>query len=445
MEGNAWEQTLRDIAFCTLLILVVRIIIYMGCHPRIAVLKQTILESVDDIFHFVFVFGIIYIVFAFAAYWVLGAEPTNSEFSTLTNTCWTQMRMLCGDFPFTRHPTVLNAIYMITFIIVVFIMALNFLLAVIVGAFDRVKEAVEICLVEDNVFVDAWYSFIYFYHRFTKGLPSRRNVSLALALGEGDEKMTEEKLWELVHPQTGERIFKTMEHVKLFSSFYQIAVPEEEVAGGMLLHSVEQRRLNELAEVTRLGYGEVNPGLSSRGSILPAMQQLGGIASGSMQQLGGMMGGMAKDAMGGMGGIIGMKKGASAPHSPTPDNGPTPDNRTTPDNGNSVDDAARKREEERKKFLKQKVLGQFKGKAAAATEEKTDPAPANGDLKRLEARVDELAKEQKAAQRALEEKLDKLTDLLRGALCAQVGSSVVRPEPDVVTSSDTPTERTLCS
>ena len=67
------------------------------------------------------------------------------------------------------------------------------------------------------------------------------------------------------------------------------------------------------------------------------------------------MGGMAKDAMGGMGGIIGMKKGASAPHSPTPDNGPTPDNRTTPDNGNSVDDAARKREEERKKFLKQKV------------------------------------------------------------------------------------------
>ena len=89
------------------------------------------------------------------------------------------MRMLCGDFPFTRHPTVLNAIYMITFIIVVFIMALNFLLAVIVGAFDRVKEEVEICLVEDNVFVDAWYSFIYFYHRFTKGLPSRRNVSLA--------------------------------------------------------------------------------------------------------------------------------------------------------------------------------------------------------------------------------------------------------------------------
>ena len=123
----------------------------------------------------------------------------------------------------------------------------------------------------------------------------------------------------------------------------------------------------------------------------------------------------------------------------------------------------------------------------------------------LQARVDELAKEQKAAQRALEEKLDKLTDLLRGALCAQarsgefhgiggaqqslykashlaltpddaahgsenrlhgragggrvpetvpalrqlrsveVGSSVVRPEPDVVTSSDTPTERTLCS
>jgi hypothetical protein len=62
-EGQQRELFLRQCAFFTLFFMLVRVVIYMNCHPRIAVLYGTIVNSLDDLFHFSIVFMVIFLCF----------------------------------------------------------------------------------------------------------------------------------------------------------------------------------------------------------------------------------------------------------------------------------------------------------------------------------------------------------------------------------------------
>ena len=71
---------------------------------------------------------------------------------------------------------------MASFAAIVFILMVNsFFLAVIVEAYDSVKEATQTSVVESNVFNDVFQTFFYYVRELEYGWPDREAVAIALA------------------------------------------------------------------------------------------------------------------------------------------------------------------------------------------------------------------------------------------------------------------------
>merc|ERR1719506_1530682 len=159
------------LSYFMLFFMLLRVIIYLNCHPRIAVLYGTVMACLDDLMHFFIIAVIIYAVFPYSAYWMIGAE--NSKFETLGSAYWSQFEMIIGEFPFNENEASnFEMFYMAAYAIVVFILLINsFLLAVVVGAYENVKDAIENCLVEQNVVKDVIYAFAYFPFKVKHGWP----------------------------------------------------------------------------------------------------------------------------------------------------------------------------------------------------------------------------------------------------------------------------------
>merc|ERR1719515_274051 len=131
------ETSLRSYSYFMLFFMLLRVIIYMNCHPRIAVLYGTIMACLDDLMHFVIIASVIYSVFAYSAYWMIGSE--NDKFETLTDALWSQFEMIIGEFPFAEG-RVASFFEMFSYAMLVFVLLINaFLLAVVVGAYDQVN------------------------------------------------------------------------------------------------------------------------------------------------------------------------------------------------------------------------------------------------------------------------------------------------------------------
>jgi len=177
------ETTLRAYSYFMLFFMLLRVIIYMNCHPRIAVLYGTIMACLDDLMHFVIIASVIYSVFAYSAYWMIGSE--NDKFETLTDALWSQFEMIIGEFPFAegRVASFFEMFYMFSYAMLVFVLLINsFLLAVVVGAYEQVKTAINECLVEQTVFYDAYQAFYYpLWKQRLNGWPEREDVAIALA------------------------------------------------------------------------------------------------------------------------------------------------------------------------------------------------------------------------------------------------------------------------
>ena len=138
------DQNLRVTAYILILVSFFRVVAYLRVHPRIAVLYKTVEVAVDDLVHFFAVFGLLYMVLAFIAMWMFGAD--NPKYGSLGQAVLTQYEMLLGDMPWPESEQVQNFMLFMTYLvlyglIVVFIL-LNFLLAIIVDSYATVKEQV---------------------------------------------------------------------------------------------------------------------------------------------------------------------------------------------------------------------------------------------------------------------------------------------------------------
>ena len=178
---QSYEKTLRIASYFMLFFMMIRVIVYMDCHPRIAIVYKTVTTCFDNMTHFLFIFTVVYVVFAYSAYWMIGAE--NSEFETFGQSLWTQFKMSLGNFPFNeKDPSWAENFYMASFAAIVFILMVNsFFLAVIVEAYDSVKEATQTSVVELNVFKDVFQTFFYYVRGLEYGWPDREAVAIALA------------------------------------------------------------------------------------------------------------------------------------------------------------------------------------------------------------------------------------------------------------------------
>merc|ERR1719271_662280 len=262
LAGQEYEQTLRQASFFTLFFMLIRTIIYMNCHPRIAVLYGTITAAADDLFHFFILFTVIYSVFGFAAHWAIGAD--NEKYQTFPAALTTQFEMVIGEFPWQDDVGGLEFFYNVAYALIVFITLLNFLLAVIVSCYDNLKKEIDDCLVELNVVTDVWYAFRYWYKQVFMKWPSRENVAQALAAIDVDKdgKMDLASMGQfrcgltlfqyLQNPHTKDNLFADRNMALDWLDYYRFNFPVVEWEADifvekLLMHQQNQSRITRLA------------------------------------------------------------------------------------------------------------------------------------------------------------------------------------------------------
>jgi len=124
-----------------------QLIFYFNAHPKMAVLTATIAKAGSEIIHFLMLFGILFCMLSFIAYWQIGTQL--STFATFGDALSGQARMLFGEFIYASGAENLHAsdmilywLYAFTFMLLMFFTLLNFFLAIIVDAFVAVKEEI---------------------------------------------------------------------------------------------------------------------------------------------------------------------------------------------------------------------------------------------------------------------------------------------------------------
>jgi hypothetical protein len=166
------------VAYLIVIVSIIRLIGYMSVHPRIAVLSQTLTSASDNIFHFSLVFCFICGLLAWLACWSFG--PDKDLFCTLQYALLTQLKMVMGEFPFDDpwKETVLERMWYVCYAVLVFFLAVNIFLAIIVEAFVLVKKRLaEEVLVERNIVVDFVCLVRYWLLGQSMNWPSRLSVA----------------------------------------------------------------------------------------------------------------------------------------------------------------------------------------------------------------------------------------------------------------------------
>ncbi len=83
-------------------LMIFRVIVFLRIQPRCAILFKTIQLALDDLFHFLVVFTLIFGVAGMLAHWFFGTDY--EAFATINMTMYTQFMMLIGEFPWLEGP-----------------------------------------------------------------------------------------------------------------------------------------------------------------------------------------------------------------------------------------------------------------------------------------------------------------------------------------------------
>ncbi len=110
--------------------------------------------------------------------WMFGA--TNEKFQNINTAMVTQFEMLVGEYPWPESDLEQNfqsfLSYLVIYALVIFIILMNFLLAIVVDSYAKVKEEVKECVIECSIMVDVIALLIYPWFQLFLGWPSRSHL-----------------------------------------------------------------------------------------------------------------------------------------------------------------------------------------------------------------------------------------------------------------------------
>jgi len=142
---TSWLKRHRVVAYLVIYSQFLQFIFYMNAHPKMAVLTATVTGALNNLMHFMLLFIILFLMLAFMAHWMLGEYI--KEFGTFGTTILSQMQMFFGEFIKAEDTDELHGVMLLmywvyawTFIVIVVLLLLNFLLAIVVDAFVEVKD-----------------------------------------------------------------------------------------------------------------------------------------------------------------------------------------------------------------------------------------------------------------------------------------------------------------
>eukprot|EP00397_Hematodinium_sp_SG-2012_P000223 GEMP01000223.1.p1 GENE.GEMP01000223.1~~GEMP01000223.1.p1 ORF type:complete len:2246 (+),score=320.59 GEMP01000223.1:335-6739(+) len=206
-----------------ILLCLFRLIVYMRVHPKVAILYKTIAASVDDLFHFALTFSFLYFVLAFVATWTFGA--IDERFATFGASCYEQFNMIIGEFPMDPVAELqgLYIAYLFVFCVLMFLIVMNFFLAIIIDSYSAVKDQVDECTVSKNFVADVYHTFAFYYYRWKGNWPSRKELIKIILRADMNHNLIHDQ--ELAVPVTpkclvANYIFPDLDSATSFVTYY---------------------------------------------------------------------------------------------------------------------------------------------------------------------------------------------------------------------------------
>jgi len=172
------SQFISSIGYWALCVNVLSLVQCLGAHPRLALLTSTLKKSFDDLWHAMIIISILMSAFAAIGSWKFGSE--RREFTTVLTSLRTEFSMLFGNFPEDWDQSSDLIVFTAAYLIILFLLVQNFLLAIIVEAYMEVRKENEDCEVEGEFLHDSWDSLYIALVRSKLGWPDRRQLARAL-------------------------------------------------------------------------------------------------------------------------------------------------------------------------------------------------------------------------------------------------------------------------
>lgn len=162
---------LNYFGFTILIINIVRLCMCMDCHPRLALLTSTVSKAGDDIVHAFLIVITLLAAFSAVATWRFAYEFPG--FHTFGQSFCSLFLVVLGDLPEDFGTTPELAIFLTTYILVLFFLVQNFVLAIIVEAYMAVRQDNKDLKTEQTFFEDVWDSISAYVFRYCYGWPNR--------------------------------------------------------------------------------------------------------------------------------------------------------------------------------------------------------------------------------------------------------------------------------
>eukprot|EP00293_Proteomonas_sulcata_P012517 CAMPEP_0184304488 /NCGR_PEP_ID=MMETSP1049-20130417/13989_1 /TAXON_ID=77928 /ORGANISM="Proteomonas sulcata, Strain CCMP704" /LENGTH=503 /DNA_ID=CAMNT_0026616303 /DNA_START=36 /DNA_END=1547 /DNA_ORIENTATION=+ len=171
------EDTMQKIGFFVMLLMLIRIINATAVHPRTGVLIGTMREGLNDLWHFAILFLIIFYFFSQVSFWSFNSR---AQFGDQSTAMVTQFDILLGSLPENFQDDWLLIIYVAMTNVIMFFLMLNFLLAIVVEAYMKVREQIEESETENEITYDLILTMYFTTVGVFKGWPNRRVIGFLL-------------------------------------------------------------------------------------------------------------------------------------------------------------------------------------------------------------------------------------------------------------------------
>jgi hypothetical protein len=180
MSLITFESSIETFLNLVLIINIFRIIQCTSLHPRLATLTGTLFRAIDDLWHTSILIVLILGCFAAIGTWRFGSF--RKEFASISDSLTTELSMMFSANFFDRWDASLELqVYTVLFLVIVFLLILNFLLAIIVDAFmDIRKHNVELDI-EQEFFTDVMSIMLSRTLGRYRGWPSPGKLGFVLA------------------------------------------------------------------------------------------------------------------------------------------------------------------------------------------------------------------------------------------------------------------------
>ena len=151
-----------------------RMVQFTSLHPRLAMLTGTVINALDDLWHTAILTALLMLSFAGLGNWRFGDRL--EQFQDVEKTLLTEWEMLLGTSPanwgddkqLTRELQLWTVLYMM----LVFILILNFVLAIVVEAYMKVREGIDAHETEGEFFTDVYQTLESTCRRILFGWPA---------------------------------------------------------------------------------------------------------------------------------------------------------------------------------------------------------------------------------------------------------------------------------